>query len=103
MVSVEGHDQFELKDLMQALKKMKAEKTSMVVVTLASPFNRAVKKSPLPKFYRTNNDLKFDGNSDPEEYLSRFNTEIEVYQVDEPTRCQLLVATLIGNAHQWFK
>ena len=48
-------------------------------------------------------DLKFDGSSDPMEYLSRFNTEMEVYQVKEPTRCRLLAATMIGNAHQWFK
>ena len=48
-------------------------------------------------------DLKFDKSSDPVEYLSHFNTDMEVYQVKEPTRCRLLAATMIENVHQWFK
>lgn len=50
-----------------------------------------------------NTDLKFDGSTDPVEYLSRFNTEMDVYQVEDLARCRLLASTLGGNAHQWFK
>ncbi|XP_074356227.1 uncharacterized protein LOC141695923 [Apium graveolens] len=48
-------------------------------------------------------DLKFSGITDPVEYLSRFKTKIEVYQINDLTKCRLLVATRRDNAHQWFK
>ncbi|KAK1380894.1 hypothetical protein POM88_027638 [Heracleum sosnowskyi] len=40
---------------------------------------------------------------DPVEFLSRFNTEMEVYQIKDRTKCRLLAATLRDSAHQWFK
>lgn len=46
---------------------------------------------------------KYDGISNPAEYLYRFNVEIGVNQVEGNVRCKLLVAALSGNAYQWFK
>lgn len=46
--------------------------------------------------------MKFDGITDPVEYLRRFNTEKEVYHIKDHTKCRLLAVTLRDNAHQWF-
>lgn len=90
-------------DLRKALEKLKAEKESQADLVVASPFTKKVRESPLPRTYRGVGDLKFDGTTDPVAYLSRFNTEMEVYQIKDRTKCRLLAATLRDNAHQWFK
>lgn len=72
-------------------------------MTVISPFSKKVRDFPLTRSYRLNTDMKFDGSTDPVEYLSHFSTEMQVYQVEEPTRCRLLAATLVGNAYKWFK
>ena len=68
-----------------------------------SPFSQAVRRSPLPPSFRGVGDLRFTGITDPAEYLGRFNTEMELYQVEDLTKCRLLASTLRGNAHQWFQ
>ncbi|KAK1382933.1 hypothetical protein POM88_020668 [Heracleum sosnowskyi] len=72
-------------------------------LTVGSPFTKKVRDSPLPRSYRGVGDLKFNGTMDPVEFLSRFNTEMEVYQIKDRTKCRLLAATLRDSAHQWFK
>lgn len=71
---------------------------------VASPFTAAVRDAPLPIGYRsTNTDLCFHGNSDPKEFLGRFNIEMDVYQVPSLARCRLLAATFRDSAQQWFQ
>ncbi|KAK1363262.1 hypothetical protein POM88_038823 [Heracleum sosnowskyi] len=68
-----------------------------------SPFSAAVREAPLPPAFRGTGDLRFNGSTDPTEYIGRFNTEMELYQVEDLTKCRLLASTLRGNAHQWFQ
>lgn len=99
LISDGKHGEFNREELKKVLSKLKEEKKSQATVAISSPFIKKVKKSPLPRSYRMFGDLKFDGSSDHMEYISRFNTEMEVYQIKEPTRCRFLAATLIGDAH----
>lgn len=82
---------------------MKAEKKGISGLRVASTFTMKIHELPLPCSYKGVGDLKFSGATDPVEYLIRFNTEMEVYQVKDLTKCRLLVAALLENAHQWFK
>ncbi|KAK1389694.1 hypothetical protein POM88_017872 [Heracleum sosnowskyi] len=68
-----------------------------------SPFSTVVREAPLPPTFRGTGDLRFNGSTDPAEYIGRFNTEMELYQVGDLTKCRLLASTLRGNAHQWFQ
>ncbi|KAK1356083.1 hypothetical protein POM88_049339 [Heracleum sosnowskyi] len=68
-----------------------------------SPFSAAVREAPLPLAFRGTGDLRFNGSTDPAEYIGRFNIEMELYQVEDLTKCRLLASTLRGNAHQWFQ
>ncbi|KAK1380927.1 hypothetical protein POM88_027671 [Heracleum sosnowskyi] len=101
--SAEGDGKYKEEDLQKVLKKIMAEKGPQSGLTVGSPFTRKVRDSPLPRSYRGVGDLKFDGTMDPVEFLSRFNTEMEVYQIKDCTKCRLLAATLRDSAHQWFK
>lgn len=83
--SDEEHGQSRVEELRETLRKLKDERKSKFGFVLASPFAKRLKESPLPKFYKINNSLKFNGISDPIEYLIRFNIEMEAYRVEEPT------------------
>ncbi|XP_074342822.1 uncharacterized protein LOC141680517 [Apium graveolens] len=57
----------------------------------------------LISYRNISNDLCFHGNSDPMEFLGRFNIEMDVYQVPDLARCRLLEATFREGAQQWFQ
>ena len=81
---------------------MEREKRGPPTSAAPSPFTAVIRSSPLPRVFRHNPDLLFNGEADPAEYLIQFNTEMEVYQVPEMTRCRLFAASLRGSAQQWF-
>ena len=68
-----------------------------------SPFSQDVRRSTLPPSFRGVGDLRFTEITNTAEYLGRFNTEMELYQMEDLTKCRLLASTLRGNAHQWFQ
>lgn len=81
---------------------MENEKKGPLTIATPSPFSTEIRTSSLPRVFRHNPDLLFNGEAGPAEYLIQFNTELEVYQVPEPTRCRLFTASLRGSAQQWF-
>ncbi|XP_074327691.1 uncharacterized protein LOC141665602 [Apium graveolens] len=81
---------------------MEREKRGPPTSTAPSPFTDAIRSSPLPRVFRHNPDLLFDGKTNPAEYLIQFNTEMEVFQVSEPTHCRLFAASIRDSAQQWF-
>ncbi|KAK1399354.1 hypothetical protein POM88_009217 [Heracleum sosnowskyi] len=85
-------------DLRRLLVQMENEKRAPPPATAPSPFTPAIRMSPLPPAFRSNLELAFNGDADPAEYLARFNTEMEVYQVPDLTRCRLFAASLRGSA-----
>ena len=48
----EGDDKCKMEDLLEALKKVKADKKSKAELTVKSPFTKRVRESPLPRIYR---------------------------------------------------
>ena len=49
---------------------------------IPSPFSAAVREAALPTGFRNlNSDLRYHGNSDPREFLVKFNIEMDVYQI----------------------
>ncbi|XP_074324018.1 uncharacterized protein LOC141660939 [Apium graveolens] len=75
-----------------------------VTAKIPSPFWIAVGETQLPAGYRnTTSDLRFHGNSDPVEFMGRFNIEMNMYQVPDLARCRLLAVTFRESAQQWFQ
>ncbi|XP_074337020.1 uncharacterized protein LOC141674196 [Apium graveolens] len=81
---------------------MEREKRGPPTSTAPSPFTATIQSSPLPRVFKHNTDLLFNGKADPAKYLIQFNTKMEVYRMSEPTRCRLFVASLKGSAQQRF-
>ena len=75
----------------------------MVPEEAVSPFSTAVRHSPLLATFRGTEDLRYNGTTDPVEYIGCFTTEMELHQVSDLTKCRLLASTLRGNAHYWFQ
>ncbi|XP_074351782.1 uncharacterized protein LOC141690925 [Apium graveolens] len=57
---------------------MEQEKRGPLPLTAPSPFMAVIRSSPLPRIFRHNPDLMFNGEADPTEYLIQFNTEMEL-------------------------
>ncbi|XP_074373999.1 uncharacterized protein LOC141714375 [Apium graveolens] len=93
---------FNVGDLKRILNHLEGRVTA--TTEIPSPFSVAVREAQLPAGYRnTTSDLRFHRNSDPVEFLGRFNIEMDVYQVPDLARCRFLVATFRESAQQWFQ
>ena len=53
-----------------------------------SPFTQAVQSSPLTTLFQRVGDLRFTRITDIAEYLRRFNTKMELYHVEDLTKCR---------------
>ncbi|XP_074346599.1 uncharacterized protein LOC141685395 [Apium graveolens] len=102
MQTIPGVGTFNVGDLKRLLNHLEGRVTA--TAEIPSPFLVAVREAQLPAGYRnTTSDLRFHGNSDPVEFLGRFNIEMDVYQVSDLARCRLLAATFREIAQQWFQ
>ncbi|XP_074355327.1 uncharacterized protein LOC141694568 [Apium graveolens] len=100
--TIPGVRTFNIGDLKRLLNHLEGRVTA--TAEIPSPFSAAVREAQLPAEYRnTTSDLRFHGNSDPVEFLGRFNIEMDVYQVPDLVRCRLLAATFRKSAQQWFQ
>ncbi|KAL8100036.1 hypothetical protein AgCh_032335 [Apium graveolens] len=85
-----------VRDLRRILDEMEREKRGPPASATFSPFTADIRSSPLPRVFRHNLYLLFNGEADPTEYLIQFNIEMEVYQVPEMTHCRLFATSLRG-------
>lgn len=46
--------------------------------------------------------MTYNGDTDPTEFVIRFNNDMDVYRVSLLARCRLFAASLRGSAQQWF-
>lgn len=83
---VRGLNMDDLKKLILTVKGEQHIPTGLITTT---PFTKRVRNSYIPESYHASNALLFDGTADLVEYMSHFNTKIDIYQVKEPTRCRL--------------
>ncbi|XP_074333955.1 uncharacterized protein LOC141671574 [Apium graveolens] len=102
MQTIFGVGTFNVGDLKRLLNHLEGRVTA--TAEIPSPFSMAVREAQLPAGYRnTTSDLRFHENSDPVEFLGRFNIEMDVYQVPDLARCRILAATFRESAQQWFQ
>ncbi|XP_074373772.1 uncharacterized protein LOC141714133 [Apium graveolens] len=101
--TIPGVGTFNVNDLKRLLNHLQGERVT-ATAQAHSPFAAIVREAQLPAGYRnTINDLHFHGNSDPVEFLGRFNIEMDVYQVPDSARCHLLATTFREDTQQWFQ
>ncbi|XP_073033010.1 uncharacterized protein [Primulina eburnea] len=67
-----------------------------------SPFSLAILEEGLPPNFRQLNVGEYDGHTDPEEHLGRFENAALLHQYSDGVRCRVFLGTLVRSAQQWF-
>ncbi|XP_073049633.1 uncharacterized protein [Primulina eburnea] len=67
-----------------------------------SHFSLAILKEGLPPNFRQSNVGEYDGHTDPEEHLGRFENAALLHQYSDEVRCRVFLGTLVRSAQQWF-
>ncbi|XP_073063731.1 uncharacterized protein [Primulina eburnea] len=67
-----------------------------------SPFSLAILEEGLPPNFRQSNVGEYDGHTDPEEHLGRFENAALLHQYSDGVRCRVFLGTLVRSAQQWF-
>ncbi|XP_073044289.1 uncharacterized protein [Primulina eburnea] len=67
-----------------------------------SPFSLAILEEGLPPNFRQSNVGEYDGHTDPEEHLGRFENIALLHQYSDGVKCRVFLGTLVRSAQQWF-
>ncbi|XP_073049611.1 uncharacterized protein [Primulina eburnea] len=67
-----------------------------------SPFSLAILEEGLPPSFRQPNVGEYDGHTDPEEHLGRFENAALLHQYTDGVKCRVFLGTLVSSAQQWF-
>ncbi|XP_073017981.1 uncharacterized protein [Primulina eburnea] len=67
-----------------------------------SPFSLAILKEGLLPNFRQSNVGEYDGHTDPEEHLGRFENAALLHQYSDEVKCRVFLGTLVRSAQQWF-
>ncbi|KAL0420348.1 UNVERIFIED_CONTAM: hypothetical protein Slati_3057700 [Sesamum latifolium] len=66
------------------------------------PFTEEVMSDELPVNCRTPAIVEYDGTTDPQEHLSRFENAALLHQYTDDIKCPVFVTTFARAAQQWF-
>ncbi|XP_073137511.1 uncharacterized protein [Henckelia pumila] len=67
-----------------------------------SPFTRAILDEELPANFKQSTLGEYDGSSDPEEHLERFENAALLHRYSDAIKCRVFLTTLVRSAQQWF-
>ncbi|XP_073152685.1 uncharacterized protein [Henckelia pumila] len=67
-----------------------------------SPFARAILDEELPANFKQPTLGEYDGSSDPEEHLGRFENTALLHRYTDAIKCRVFLTTLVRSAQQWF-
>ncbi|XP_073049653.1 uncharacterized protein [Primulina eburnea] len=97
----------ELKDLRKKVKELEAKTGSSHTATPASfqgcPFSPEIVREPLPVHFKTTKIREYNGNSDPEEHLTRFENMAMLHCYPDKIKCKVFLTTLVDSAQRWFE
>ncbi|XP_073152319.1 uncharacterized protein [Henckelia pumila] len=67
-----------------------------------SPFARAILDEELTANFKQPTLGEYDGSSDPEEHLGRFENAALLHRYTDAIKCRVFLTTLVRSAQQWF-
>ncbi|XP_073300266.1 uncharacterized protein [Primulina huaijiensis] len=67
------------------------------------PFSDAIIREPLPGHFKSARVKDYDGSSDPEEHLARFENMAMLHCYGDQIKCKVILTTLIDSAQRWFE
>ncbi|XP_073285001.1 uncharacterized protein [Primulina huaijiensis] len=67
-----------------------------------SPLSPEILNEDLPPNFRQPTVRDYDGSTDPEEHLGRFNNAALLHRYSDGVKCRVFLTTLVGPAQRWF-
>ncbi|VFQ69611.1 unnamed protein product [Cuscuta campestris] len=102
--TVEGKGAAELWRMYEQLeKRLDAQNPyRQAVFSEVTPFSRRIMSCPLPDNFKTPQIKAYNGTTDPQDHLARFGANVVMYAYPEEIKCRYFLATLEGQACEWF-
>ncbi|VFQ68857.1 unnamed protein product [Cuscuta campestris] len=72
------------------------------VFSEVTPFSRRIISCPHPDNFKTPQIKAYNGTTDPQDHLARFGANVVMYAYPEEIKCRCFLATLEGQACEWF-
>ncbi|VFQ95950.1 unnamed protein product [Cuscuta campestris] len=72
------------------------------VFSEVTPFSKRVMSCPLLENYKTPQIKAYNGTTDPQDHVARFGANVVLYAYLEEIKCRSFLATLEGQACEWF-
>ncbi|XP_073035211.1 uncharacterized protein [Primulina eburnea] len=97
----------ELEDLKKKVKELEAKAGSSQVsapdASQGCPFSLEIVSEPLPAHFKATKIREYDGNSDPDEHLTRFENVAMLHCYSDKIKCKVFLTTLVDSAQRWFE
>ncbi|XP_073153153.1 uncharacterized protein [Henckelia pumila] len=91
-----------LKQKIQKLENTDPRETSRVK-RLGFPFSPEIIKEPLPVHFKSAKIKEYDGSTDPEEHVTRFENVAMLHCYGDQIKCKVFLTTLVDSAQRWFE
>ncbi|XP_075481301.1 uncharacterized protein LOC142522010 [Primulina tabacum] len=92
----------ELRKKVKILERQVGSKGSAPVVK-GCPFSDIIVREPLPGHFKSAKIKDYDGSSDPEEHLARFENMAMLHCYGDQIKCKVFLTTLVDSAQRWFE
>ncbi|XP_075499061.1 uncharacterized protein LOC142537427 [Primulina tabacum] len=95
----------ELEELRKKVKVLEGHVGSKgnAPVAKGCPFSDIIVREPLPGHFKSAKIKDYDGSSDPEEHLARFENMAMLHCYGDQIKCKVFLTTLIDSAQRWFE
>ncbi|XP_073019473.1 uncharacterized protein [Primulina eburnea] len=89
----------EMEEMWREIRMMRQQLGNRVAAPKkGSPFSLAILEEGLPPNFRQSNVGEYDGHTDPEEHLGRFENAALLHQYSDGVRCRVFLGTLVRFA-----
>ncbi|XP_073294524.1 uncharacterized protein [Primulina huaijiensis] len=92
----------ELRKKVRVLEGQVGSRSSAQVVK-GCPFFNIIVQEPLLGHFKSAKIKEYDGSSDPEEHLARFENMAMLHCYADQIKCKVFLTTLVDSAQRWFE
>ncbi|XP_073138248.1 uncharacterized protein [Henckelia pumila] len=95
----------ELHELRRKVQKLEEGGSQMAcpIKIPGCPFSQEVIEEPLPLNYKSAKIREYDGSTDPEEHLARFENVAMLHCYGDKIKCKVFLTTLVDSSQRWFE
>ncbi|KAG6485736.1 hypothetical protein ZIOFF_054301 [Zingiber officinale] len=84
-------------------RKGKAPRADSSPERINRQFLEVILRDPLPKHYVPPTIGEYNGTTDPDDHLGKFDNTATLHQYTDGVKCRVFLTTLSGSAQRWFR